>query len=236
MSDRPIILLTGEHTHSAGNMGFVPLLTLDKRYISSVMRAGALPLMSLCVCLEEDYCCAADGLILTGGSDIHSGRYHAPCIQGEMPSNVSYERDNLEFDLFASFYKAGKPVLGIGRGMQLINVALGGTLCQQVSPAHLRGSHPLKIQAYDFLGGILRPDALYPSCHRQGVDRLGDGLEAAAVAEDGVIEVLFHKDRPVWGVQFHPEAMDRGGIGERLLSEFVTRCHGRPERKLTNAL
>ena len=124
-----------------------------------------------------------DGLLLTGGGDIDPGRYGAQ--PHPATSRVSGPRDAAELEMLAAAVAAGKPVLGVCRGMQLLNVARGGTLCQ-----HLRGdaghtpapgtfgSHPVRIAAGTRLAGILGANGAgvdVPTAHHQAVDRLGDG-------------------------------------------------------------
>ncbi len=124
-------------------------------------------------------------------------------------------RDAAELALFWAFFQAGKPILGICRGMQVINVALGGGLIQdlppEVLPFHGRAGHDLVHPVRTAEGSVLRrlygPTFPVNSTHHQAVGRLGDGLRAAAWAEGGFPEALFHVSRPVLGVQFHPERM-----------------------------
>ena len=117
-------------------------------------------------------------------------------------AGVSVTRDQAELELLAAALAAGLPVLGICRGLQLLNVARGGTLHQHVAdlgssgdPAHTPppgtfGRHPVKVAAGSALAGILTDDAPFAvaTAHHQAVDRLGEGLTATAWAADGLIE------------------------------------------------
>lgn len=164
-----------------------------------------------------DYARTLDGLILQGGADIH------PSVYGEKPSSmlgiVDQVRDNFELELLEAFMAARKPIFGICRGMQLINVAHGGTLYQDltqqgvtanphVTDQYDRHTHPLTFPAgsrlADLYGQARNPRVT--SIHHQGVKRLGDNLKIEAYSEDGVIEAVSGtEDTFVLGVQWHPE-------------------------------
>ena len=120
------------------------------------------------------------------------------------------ERDALELDLLADFTALGKPVLGICRGMQTINVFFGGDLVQDW-PGHsaIEGVDRLhSVQnAPSFLRELYGERCVVNSCHHQIIGRLGTGLEVLQRAEDGVVEAFRHKTLPVWGIQWHPERL-----------------------------
>jgi putative glutamine amidotransferase len=168
-----------------------------------------------------DFAGRLDGLVLQGGADIHPSCYG--CEPSGPTHSTDLVRDLFELDLLRAFVAAGKPVLGICRGMQLINVALGGTLhqdlvsCAVASDPHHHPSaeedyrHGLELVAggwlCDLYDGHLR--AQVNSIHHQGVDRLGDGLVVEARAPDGVVEAIRSTRHPfVVGVQWHPEFHD----------------------------
>ena len=143
---------------------------------------------------------------------------------------MSVPRDAAELELLDAATAAGLPVLGVCRGMQLVNVARGGTLCQHLpndaghTPAPgTFGSHPVRIAAGTRLAGILgtNGDGVdVPTAHHQAVDRLGEGLVATAWAEDGVIEAVepgAAGDPFLLAVQWHPEA----GADPRLIGALV---------------
>jgi putative glutamine amidotransferase len=169
-----------------------------------------------------------DGLLLTGGGDIDPGRYGAEPHPRTV--RVSVPRDAAELELLGAAMAAGLPVLGVCRGMQLVNVARGGTLRQHLpadaghTPAPgTFGSHPVRVAAGTRLAGILGANGSgvdVPTAHHQAIDRLGDGLVAAAWAEDGVIEAVepgAAGDRFLLAVQWHPEA----GTDPRLIEALV---------------
>ena len=190
-----------------------------------------------------DYAAELDGLVLQGGTDI------SPQMYGEEPLRPEWagdpERDRYEIDLLNRFLDAKKPVLGICRGQQLINVALGGTLYQDTATQKAGAEVHQDIAVYDdkyhhvdILPGT-RLAALYPgvgrakvnSLHHQAVNRLGKGLAVEAhSAEDGVIEAIRLKGpQYVAGVQWHPEFLHGRNDGVLdagpLLKEFLQASH-----------
>jgi putative glutamine amidotransferase len=168
-----------------------------------------------------DYVAALDGLILQGGADIDPRHY------GEARTHtcgaVDATRDRFELELLRAFAAAGKPVLGICRGLQLINVAFGGTLYQDLCADGATAVQHVHAEAYDAHGHSLRmapgswfaklhgdaATGIVNSLHHQGVKTLGEGLEAQAWSDDGVIEAIRGTgDTFIAGVQWHPEFHD----------------------------
>jgi putative glutamine amidotransferase len=188
---------------------------------------------------------ALDGLVLQGGADI------APETYGESPLNPSWGgdriRDRYEIALFEEFVRQGKPVFGVCRGCQLINVALGGTLFQDINtqlPDTLehrcerrydKNFHAMRVLEGSWLS------RLYPGAdlarintiHHQAVKALGKGLVVEAVSEpDGIVEALrWEGPSFVLGVQWHPEFMDPADPelldGRPLLEAFLAACRDR---------
>jgi putative glutamine amidotransferase len=156
-----------------------------------------------------------DALIISGGPDIDPVRYGAR--PGPLTTVVRPGRDAAELALLRAALDGGVPVLGICRGMQLMNVALGGTLIQHLpdvvghdghSPTPgAMGEHEVTVEPASRLARVLGPGTrVVPTHHHQGLDRLGAGLTATAWAPDGTIEAV-ELDAPfVLGVQWHPEA------------------------------
>lgn len=181
----------------------------------------------------------ADGLVLTGGEDVDPARY------GEEPhprlETVNPARDAMEFAALAAALGRGIPVLAICRGIQLLNVALGGTLYQDL-PSQRSGDlvhaqtapvghrwHPARVEPGSGLERIFGASELFiNSFHHQGIDRLAPGLRATVWAEDGLVEGVEAEAYPwVYGVQWHPERGEANAPGDprdpdrRLLWAFV---------------
>jgi len=186
-----------------------------------------------------DYVEALDGLVLQGGADV------SPLTYGETPLRPEWSgdriRDMYEIDLLQEFVSAGKPVLGICRGLQLINVAFGGTLYQDILHQHgdeLEHHDPAAFDrhyhaiAFVAGSGLAR---LYPalgsarvnSIHHQAVKDLGRGLavEALSVPDDIVEAIRLRGPNYVVGLQWHPEFHDPADAtlldGTAILAEFL---------------
>jgi putative glutamine amidotransferase len=205
------------HWHDAHRAG------VNAAYVRAVAGAGGVPLI-LSQLMEPAHVGAAldacDGLLLTGGEDVDPEHY------GEAPSpklgTVDRERDRFELALFAAARARGLPVLGICRGIQLINVALGGTLYQDLPserpgavnhdprPAarHAR-THYVRLAPGSRAAQVLGVDRLVPnSFHHQAVKELAPGLVATAWSDDGLIEAVEGAEAPwLLAVQWHPEEM-----------------------------
>ena len=181
-----------------------------------------------------------DALVLTGGGDIDPAAYGA--APHPRTGGVSAGRDQAELELLAAALAAGLPVLGICRGLQLLNVARGGTLHQHVADLGTAGdsghtpapgtfgSHPVRVAPGSLLAGILAADGplAVATAHHQAIDRLGDGLTATAWAQDGLVEAVElagGEHHPfVLAVQWHPEA----GRDPRLFQALVAAARGVP--------
>lgn len=212
-------------------------------YVEAVTRAGGLPLTLPFVAereLVEQQVAACDGLLLCGGADIDARLY------GEEPRQRQGWFDR-ELDLFylnaiAAARQQKKPLLGICRGIQAINVAYGGTLIQDI-PSEMPGAllheqnapaaaacHGIKVEREGFFAGIYPEEHAVNSFHHQAVGRLGDGLLVRARSADGIVEALEgRQDRgeaPMLGVQWHPEMLCAGGdaFSLSLFSSFVKLC------------
>lgn len=153
-----------------------------------------------------------DGLLLAGGDDIDPVRFgQANCGS----RGIDRARDEAELALLTAFFGAGKPVLAICRGHQVVNVWLGGDLVQDLDPSlapfHGGGEedrvHPVKAAEGSLLHRLYGPVFSVNSSHHQALGRLGRGLSATARSEGGVIEAAEHNALPLISVQFHPERM-----------------------------
>ncbi|MZF90673.1 gamma-glutamyl-gamma-aminobutyrate hydrolase family protein [Streptomyces sp. SID5643] len=167
-----------------------------------------------------------DGLVIAGGPDVEPVRYGAE--REERTGPPAPDRDAWELALIDAALAAGVPLLGICRGMQLLNVALGGTLVQHID-GHAEvvgvfGGHAVKPVPGSLYGGIVPEETFVPTYHHQAVDRLGEGLVPSAYAADGTVEAV---ELPladwVLGVQWHPEM----GEDIRVMRALVEAAAGR---------
>lgn len=169
----------------------------------------------------RDYAATLDGLILQGGADIDPSLYGEQSSPAVGPTDRA--RDRFELELLHAFAACGKPVFGICRGMQLINVAYGGTLhhdlniggttqfVHYIRERYDQHAHDLTLKQDGWLQGLYR-GVVSPrvnSIHHQGVNQLGANLSVEAWSGDGVIECIRHEGPTfIVGVQWHPEFHD----------------------------
>ncbi|MCJ1709447.1 gamma-glutamyl-gamma-aminobutyrate hydrolase family protein [Microbacterium sp. VKM Ac-2923] len=147
----------------------------------------------------------ADVVVILGGEDVDPQAYGSPDLR---PRWTPYDTaaDEAQLAVIRDTVAAGRPLLGICRGMQLVNVALGGTLHQDIAGHRGSVGDPFVATAVRFD----RPDPISAAgdllcSHHQSVDRLGEGLDATARAADGTIEAVRHRELPVWAYQWHLE-------------------------------
>lgn len=178
-------------------------------YARGVLAAGGLPVH---LPLDADpalYIGRLDGILLSGGADVWPERYGAtPTEAAESPE---HERDTFELALLGAAAETRTPVLGICRGLQLINVFANGTLHQHV-PEHAKyvtpenPIHDVEIAPASTLAGLYGTSHQVNSLHHQTIDRVGDGLTVTA-SHDGSVEGVEHTTLPILAVQWHPEML-----------------------------
>jgi putative glutamine amidotransferase len=183
-------------------------------YVDGIVRAGGVPVLLPPVGAGyAELASAVDGLVLTGGADIEPVRY------GQVPHEKTYirpARDTFEFALLDAALQAGLPVLGVCRGIQVLNVAFGGTLTQHLPEAIGSVEHQPAIATFGAtkvglaegskMAGILGSEIYCHCYHHQAIAELGRGLRAVGWSSDGVIEAVeLAGDTFVLGVQWHPE-------------------------------
>jgi putative glutamine amidotransferase len=222
-------------------IGITPCRALPD-YVESIRRAGGDPRpLDLAADRPADVVAACDGILFTGGGDVDPARY------GESPhpsvAGIDEGRDTYELELARAALAADAPVLAICRGLQVLNVAAGGTLIQDI-PSEVSGAldHSVKIPLFGIahdvwvvrssrLAGLMREELgsgdtlAVNSRHHQSVRVLAAGLDVTATAPDGVIEAF---ERPASrfcvAVQWHPENFWRSGEFRPLFEGFVAAC------------
>lgn len=231
---RPLIGLVCGHQSETPDRYYV-----NSAYLQAVIKAGGTPILIPYQPKEQIYQIISllDGLVLPGGVDVDPNRY------GESPVVKCGEIDPFwdELDLLATGFalERGLPILAICRGMQVLNVALGGTLVQDI-PSQIKdplkhsqeaprwyATHDITVEQASLLGRIWG-NALtrVNSFHHQSVGKVGRGLRIVATAPDGVIEAVESTDHPfVLGLQWHPELMINDyPAANRIFQHFIEAC------------
>jgi putative glutamine amidotransferase len=213
---KPLIIVTASYDYEKN------ISSIKNLYCEALIEAGAIPIL-LPLSMREDlidsYVERCDGLMVTGGPDVDAayyGKINMPC-NGE----ISPYRDVMELLLIKKALLKSKPILGICRGLQMINVAAGGTLYQdiheQIKDRQLikhsqcaprwYASHQIQIKKDSFIGRAINAESTkVNSFHHQSVKDVAPGFEITAWSEDGIIEAIEHdKGSYVVGAQWHPE-------------------------------
>ena len=195
-------------------------------YIDILKAAGADPVSIYCPEVDTNY----DGLLLCGGPDVDP-KYYGEEIAGA--EGMVPERDCAEWALIKAFLEAGKPIFGVCRGAQILNVYFGGSLHQHLSNAEIHTPfvpevyipHPVHAEPGSILEGLYGSDFTINSHHHQAVKALGKGLKITACCDD-VVEGFEHETLPVFAVQFHPERMIKEDTvnGLPIFQYFVRQC------------
>ena len=236
----------GNGSNKAPIIGVTPLWDAERQsvwmlpdYLDGIKTAGGIPVVLPLAMSETDaerIVESFDGFLFTGGQDVSPSLYGSEDATGTIVS--SPERDKEETLLLQKVLEADKPILGICRGLQFINVFLGGTLWQDLPSqhpsaiAHRQGkpygvpTHQVSISGE--LRSLLGKDLLdVNTLHHQAVKDLGNGLTPMAIAPDGLIEAFQMLDkRFVWAVQWHPEYLfktDKDSLA--IFSCFVEHCY-----------
>ncbi|MEK3933687.1 gamma-glutamyl-gamma-aminobutyrate hydrolase family protein [Sporosarcina sp. FSL W7-1349] len=237
---KPVIGLTS-------NMNVDGKHEIDPEYMAAILLAGGLPFIIPADVEQEAEQAASllDGLVLTGGKDID------PQCYGEEPhpklGEVSPARDRMEIALVGQMKAADKPILGICRGIQLLNVAFGGDLFQDVEGQMDRPvlqhaqraprshpSHTVKLESGSVLEEIVgEPLLQVNSFHHQSVKRVAASLRISAFSNDGIVEAIEGREGNfLLGVQWHPERLAVAGDAPslRIFNSFIQACAKRRDK------
>lgn len=150
-----------------------------------------------------------DGLLLPGGGDIAPSLFHAPNLGSR---NIEKDLDEVQFRYLHDFYKEGKPILGICKGIQLINLYFGGSIYQNL-PVRNQNIHTSDSSGNDRFHKVFACASSthvfwhVNSAHHQAIDQLGHNIQVTHLAEDGIIEGICHTKKPIIGLQWHPERL-----------------------------
>lgn len=230
---KPIIGLLAEVNEEKKN-------AMNHSYAAAVEMAGGIPLLlpySENEKTQRSYVSRLDGFVFTGGADID------PVLFGEEKKptcgKIFPYRDAFELQMMEKILAAKKPILGICRGVQVINVFFGGTLyqdipteyetalCHRQSAPKTEPSHDILIEDGTPLAALLQKSRITGnSFHHQAIKTLGKGLFVTATAEDGIVEaVTYAGDSYLRGYQWHPERLcGFDGDNLRLFEEFIEEC------------
>ena len=230
-------------------IGIVPSINeIANQYYSNIenaeaiKRVGGLPYLLPYTVSKNDmeqYVNMIDGLYLAGGNDVDPKYYDEPPHEGL--GEVNPARDAFELNLLTMMLHQNKPVLGVCKGMQMINVALGGDLYQDLTAQYkselvqhkqqakiIHPTHPIHMERGTTLQKIIDEEVLYVnSYHHQAVRRLGDNLIASSRATDGIIEAIESKVHSfVIGVQWHPEFLlpSHDTTSLSIYMSFINQC------------
>lgn len=238
MPSKPVIGITTARGLSANSL---PLISLDEAYVGAVLRASGIPLLVPLGLPDADLnriITRLDGLLLSGGGDVHPAVYHSQ--EHPKVNEVDEDRDRVEIAIFQSAIEQRIPVFGICRGQQLINVAMGGSLYEDIPAQHPNAiehtcfpakprdfpAHPVEIDPGSRLASILGTRRIkVNSLHHQAIRKLASGLVSTAEAPDGIVEAVEMKDYPFGlAVQWHPEWMQDHLAMRALVRAFIDAC------------
>lgn len=225
-------------TISRRNLDNIHHLALPGAYVEALEKAGGDTILIPPRISQEGLIkllSFVNGILFSGGGDVHPERYGGS--MHHLVSDINPDRDQLEIDLVEAALRKKLPLLGICRGLQVINIALGGTIYEDLAsqksgalnhrtvdelPRHYL-AHSVEIGQNSHLSKILnKRDCLVNSHHHQGIRELAPGLAPTAFAPDGLIEAFEKPDHPFFiAVQWHPECMSlQDGMGA-LFSAFI---------------
>jgi len=224
---RPLIGISTYREQATWGFWDVPAVLLPAAYADAIATAGGEPVLLPTGSVSGDVVARLDGLVLAGGADVDPARY------GEEPGSHTTvtrpERDASELALLEAALDRDVPLLAICRGMQLLNVLLGGSLLQHLPAVPETEPHQLGLGVYaerkvrtapgSALDGLIGPTATVNCHHHQALDRIASALTPSAWAEDGVVEGVEDAARRFClAVQWHPETGEDGRLFDGLVA------------------
>ena len=215
--------------------------SVNYTYARSISELGGTPILLPYVTDDRDidkFIELCDGFFFTGGKDVDPSRYNEEQVNDTLV--IHKYRDDLEFKVFQKAISTNKPILGVCRGAQVINVALGGSLYQDIpsqipsdighrqTEGQTEYSHTVNVlentPLYKITGGKTKINA--NSFHHQSIKELGKGLKLMATADDGIIEGAYlDSERYLRIYQWHPEKLfDKHDINNEVIKDFINAC------------
>ena len=236
---RPLIAIIGRRATTSSALRFSGTIAAEA-VCDAVLRAGGEPVVlhggdRAAVAEVPARLARFDGVCLPGGSDLNPARYaHRPDDRNDAPDDL---QDEFDLAVIRTVLGGTVPALAICRGLQVLNVACGGTLHQHVADGpvpHLGGLHEVTIARGSRLRQLAGADTVtVSSAHHQAIGQLGTGLRAVACAPDGCVEAVEHRQAGVLAVQWHPEDQAAArGHDQALFDDLVARAR---EGALTTA-
>lgn len=234
---KPLIgILTNIIKVEEGNYAGGERIYVNRDYVRAAIEAGGTPiLLPIHADVEAIYhqIELVDGLILSGGQDVAPHHYNEEAKP--WLGAVSAERDHFELLAVRYAYQLNKPMLGVCRGVQLLNVALGGTLYQDIEKEHetplkhlqaeyrVHPTHAVSILPGSRLHAIFGQESVHTnSFHHQSIKEIAEGFMVSARSSDGIVEAIEKRDSPfVLGVQWHPEMMVGDPYMSKLFAAFL---------------
>ncbi|WP_342270359.1 gamma-glutamyl-gamma-aminobutyrate hydrolase family protein [Rickettsia endosymbiont of Orchestes rusci] len=240
---KPIIGLTLDLANNCEKYSYAafPWYALRKNYADAIIKAGGVPLLlPYQSSTINELLAIIDGVVIPGGDeDIHPKFYEPEYAEDVVIANN--ERDEFEILVLKKSLARNIPILGICRGMQLLNVAFGGSLIQHI-PDYMKNnnqtiiinheqpspknivSHSITIESGTKLAKMTnnKTQIMVNSTHHQAIDRVGNGLVVSAKANDGIIEAIeLQNHKFIIGVQWHPEYLNDNDVDLNLFKELI---------------
>lgn len=186
-------------------------------YVSALEHMGIIPIVAFEdtiptneTFLHSNYVFEYDGLLLPGGGDIYPGFFHEKNMGSR---NIDFSLDIMQFKFLELFVRSHKPVLGICKGLQMINVFFGGNVIQDLPTAQTHAwdkedkIHSSTAIPNTFISSLYGNTLITNSAHHQGIGRLGNDILLSQLSKDSVVEAIYHEFLPIIAVQWHPERM-----------------------------